>query len=1018
MSAALTLPSLEEMSGFLTAPYQRGAEWLGLQFGADVGNETAINPYDFSTYKVRYGANPVDPRYILFLRTDIENAALTVEIDCQLGAVTQTKTVLIPAGTMAGASFHIPLDTPVDVTLRLIRIRQKPGKLAGAGADNFVIVALLGNMSKLLWVIGTEKDLVRRQLRLIQRQRRRIEAKAASLDLLGSDLRVPRFPAREYSFAPNTIALYHCNETNPAVLVLNDETKRFGLVGHAGVNNGVEIGVEGKFAKGLRFPGPTGNGSITIGDDADFAIAAAGSFTAECFVNAATSPLPGVRIVASKGITNAAGDLTGAGWAIALGAFRGFNNNVRWALSDGVAAHAVEIFSDSDLVDGRFHHIAGIIDGTLGRAKLLIDGLERAHSDIPSLGALSNAEPVRIGRGTAGNQFSGIIDEIRFSSVVRTSFNPVLGEGDSAYRERLGIFERWLLPTTDVLLRTINDAAQISGDPQSFVLTETLRPLEAATNPVRFIPASVLVGTSIDSSGNTLSKEADVCGTAQDEKDFSAAVLVQLSAANVVYAAAQTMQLATRIRLARLVALIPALAGNLFVDRAYDPAGSGLHAVGRALTLRQATMTLDALGVLAHRAGFDFVRNTGSSLEVSVRTGEHLEIDIQPRPPADTPPAGIDIFTGKTMNLVVDPAPLPTAGQYRWSILTCGAGKARFAAHPADNPALKTAVFTRPHVQLVADAAGEIVVMLEYVLNRVVHSGTRSIHIDLQSLPDLTSITLAGELNKSETDALGSPGPLVNTIYLVINATPLVDFGANPDNKRMQIGLDKCFNALAAGVANGLRVVKTFDAGAVDRHGTGLAVLLEHTTLATDQLGAAAHHAGFDFVRRQGTQIYCAVAQGEKLQIIDSVTLAPITGEFTAGAKSTVQVRPSALPATGDFSWSLAPSDIARGQFGIPTQPQVEITPTATGVTALSVLYVEPGTGELPYRFEVRLNPLLEAANATIPKDKFDLVMNILNFFHPIGAEVITEGIRKHVVEVEQDPLKAAPAYTFPDFRI
>jgi len=136
------------------------------------------------------------------------------------------------------------------------------------------------------------------------------------------------------------------------------------------------------------------------------------------------------------------------------------------------------------------------------------------------------------------------------------------------------------------------------------------------------------------------------------------------------------------------------------------------------------------------------------------------------------------------------------------------------------------------------------------------------------------------------------------------------------------------------------------------------------------------------------------VAQGEKLQIIDSVTLAPITGEFTAGAKSTVQVRPSALPATGDFSWSLAPSDIARGQFGIPTQPQVEITPTATGVTALSVLYVEPGTGELPYRFEVRLNPLLEAANATIPKDKFDLVMNILNFFHPIGAEADQDCVR------------------------
>jgi hypothetical protein len=44
--------------------------------------------------------------------------------------------------------------------------------------------------------------------------------------------------------------------------------------------------------------------------------------------------------------------------------------------------------------------------------------------------------------------------------------------------------------------------------------------------------------------------------------------------------------------------------------------------------------------------------------------------------------------------------------------------------------------------------------------------------------------------------------------------------------------------------------------------------------------------------------------------------------------------------------------------------------------------------------------------------------MNILNFFHPIGVEIVTGNIRKHVLEVEQDPQKAFPAYTYPDFRL
>ena len=1014
MSTSVAAPfSAGEMAGFLTAPYQRGAEMLNIPVGADTANETALGAYDFTLYNVRYGSDPVDPRYVLLLNGDLGADALTVEVDYQAGAATATAIIAIPAGTLGGASWCIPLPTPVSSALRLTKLRQKPQPLSGTGAANFGVVALLGNIAKFLWVIGGEKDLLKRQFRLIQRQRHRAESRAASLDLLGKDLRVPRFPAREYSFGPGTIALYHLNEANPATAAFSDEATRFGLPGHPATNTGASPGVTGKFDSGVRFPGAAGNGVITIPDSPDFAIAATASFAVEMFVSAVAAS-SGSRVLASKGVTDASAALSGPGWVLALDTARGFNNNPRWALSDGVAANAVHIFADMNLADGNFHHVAGVIDRGMNRARLFIDGIETANADIPSLGALTNAEPVRIGRGAGGNQFAGLVDEIRLSSVARGDFHPALGESDDAYRKRLGIFERWMLPTPASIIGAINDAVQVNGDPQSFVLAEAVRPIEAATTPVRFIPASVPAGTSIDIDGDTLTSEAQVCGMASDDKEFDPAVLVQQTAPTVTYAKANTMQLVTRNALSRLLELLAGQPGNLLIDNAYDAAGAGLHRVGRSLTMRHSALTVDALALLAHRARFDFVSNNGLSMEGSVATGEHLEIDIEAPGPAN---ASVDVFAAQAIQLKIDPAPLPAAGRYRWTLIECGAGAAHFAAHPADNPALKTPVTSRPHLQLVGETAGPIAVKVEYVLNGVVHWGTRTILIDIPSLADGVTITPAGLLNAAEDDVLGPAGPLVNTIYLINSALANVNFGANPDNKRMQIGMEKPFNALAASVPAGLTVVSAFNAAATDRHRTALAMVVQHTTLTPDALGAAAHQAGFDFVQRQGTEIYCAVAQRDKIGIVDATTLAPIAKEFTVGVGATITTRP-AVPATGTFSWVATPQSRGEGAFDNSTRAQVRLTPRATGFADLTIPYVERGAGELPYRFEVTLNAALEAANATIPKEDFDLIMNILNFFHPIGTEILTGDIRKHVVEIEQDPLKAAPAYTFPDFRV
>ena len=66
--------------------------------------------------------------------------------------------------------------------------------------------------AKLLWILGWEKDDIRRHLAIVQSQHHLPKAVKFSLDLLGYDLGVPRFPPQPYSFDPDTVALYHLDD--------------------------------------------------------------------------------------------------------------------------------------------------------------------------------------------------------------------------------------------------------------------------------------------------------------------------------------------------------------------------------------------------------------------------------------------------------------------------------------------------------------------------------------------------------------------------------------------------------------------------------------------------------------------------------------------------------------------------------------------------------------------------------------------------------------------------------------
>jgi hypothetical protein len=196
-------------------------------------------------------------------------------------------------------------------------------------------------------------------------------------------------------------------------------------------------------------------------------------------------------------------------------------------------------------------------------------------------------------------------------------------------------------------------------------------------------------------------------------------------------------------------------------------------------------------------------------------------------------------------------------------------------------------------------------------------------------------------------------------------------------------------------------------------------VLLRHGALAAGPLAALAHQAGFGYVERRGADVYASVAAGERIEIVRSADGSPLPEELPLGTAVPVAVRPSPLPAAGTFNWSLDPVGQGRGRLAPVLRPASVLTPVEAGLLGVNALYIaQDPQATPPYAFEVRLKPALEAAGAILPKHEYDLVMNILNFFHPIGVEVLTRRLRERVVEVRDNLLNAFPGYTYPDFRV
>lgn len=999
------------MTRVLTMPYRRGAETKTLSLGEATGGWTSVEPYDFREYEARYRQSPPEPRYVLSTRRATGDDPLSIEVEYAYGGTNGSLRIAIPHGAAAGTSFAIPTPHGADATLRLLRLRCVPAVGDESLAASWSVVALLGNISKLAWVLGWEKDRIRQEVRAVARQRLLEEASGGSLDRIGDDLRVPRFPARAYSFDADTVALYHFNESPSDGQTVIDAMTGFGRAGHPGTVIGTLRSAMGKFGNALRFGGPPA-GAVVIPNHADFNFAAGQDFTVEAFVKpdgVADLSAPAPRTIISKSAEETSADGGGAGWTLDIGSFRGIANNVRCLITDG-GEHSLELFADVNIADGRFHHVACVIDRARDKARLLLDGEERAAASLEGLGAVVNAEDVRIG-GAHASRFSGVVDEVRFSRRARESFHPALGEGDEEYRRRLGVFAQWFVPSPVALAEAINRLVKINNVSPSFLIDEEDKEMILTHKKVRIIPRDLQRGATISADGNPRTTEAKAAGIPQDEPEFDAAWLVAHDSDRVAYGNQPHTNLMQRGAaqaldrlLERLQRLHPNAPGKLSIQRAYDPTASDLHRVGRSLLISHPALELKPgkLAVHAHAAGFDYVSHERNGLlKVSVRKSEPLEIVFSP----EVSPTRV-LREGEAYQLGIHPAP-PAGASVRWAIVRGGHGDAEVQV--SDEGATFRAL-----------VAGLVLLRVEVTLNHQTVTGSRHLRIGIPALAAGDSIGGDGRRGTNEREASGGRSELFHEEYLLTHDDQRLDYGTNPQNRRMQLGLARALERLLPLLPDGgkLRVEQSYVPGAEDLHGEGRALRLTHSTLTPSELAPHAFAAGFDFIKHLNApaSLHVSVAQSDMIHI---------GGPDEVAVEEQVELRlePEALPLGGEsghsVTWAALP--LPRGRVEIPPagaasandRRSIEVVGREPGTVAVRAMYLRAGKTD-PYQFELRLAPELEESGAIIGKDQYDIIMNLLNSFHPVGVKVLTEKIRRHVVEVREGQLDAFPGYTYP----
>ncbi|WP_460060534.1 LamG domain-containing protein [Streptomyces sp. YKOK-I1] len=1000
--ASVTRGAAGRMSRRLTAPFAAGGDVLHLALTPAAGapESADVSRYDFTAHVARFGALPT-PSYVVRTLRDLDrDTRLTLRVaDPALVGGAADAQLVLPAGSLAGES--VPLLLPAGATdaARLTRLTVArsagPGFAAapGAVADEWGVTALLGHTARVLWVLGAERDLLRRQIARTATQRQLATAFGVSLDLLGADMAVPRFPPLAYSVDDDTVALYHLDDVPGASIAVEDFTGRFpGRTGHHGTTSGsVALGALGRYGTAAAF---TGRGAVTVTSDTAFDVPANAGLTAECFVKPDADGLD-ARILARRGAT-------GAGWSIELGSFgRGLPRTMRATVSDGT--HEQVLHSGRSLRTDRFTHVAVVVDRAEGSVTLWVDGERADLRPIGALGPITTAQPVVIGPGP-DTALQATIDEVRISRVARRTFAPALGEDDEHYRRRLGIFRRWTLPTPAALTAALNDAVgTIGGVTNPLVVDDTDSPAYRGHLVVRVVPTALPPGESIDAAGRRgLRSEEELYGDA-DDLAIDPALLLRHDAADVDYGPASSgdphlMQppLARMVDRLRTIAAAEA-AGRLRIASAWTPAAPDARAAGRAVVLRHSAIAVSKLAALAHRAGFLLVRTLPDATGVYASCAPGTPI-VLGRPGAALD-EDITVDVGATITLAASPVP-PAAADVRWSV---AAGGVRVTPAAAAGQATVGGV-----------TPGFAVITLDVVHEGFAATASLAVRVLPTTLAAGSSIAANGTLGAGR-EVAGAPAERFDPAFLQQFTAPSVTL-TTPDAGRIQPGTAGRLRTLLTGLTGTLTLRSGFvpvpTGGEPTLASQGRALSMRHSNLAAGRLAALAHAVGFSWVTVEGADVK-VLHRAEDLIVVRGPDLVEEGGNITLQ----VVPDPSAVSATTRLHWSTGPLDPTAGRADVasPALPALQLTGRQAGRVWVQAAFREAGaTG--PYAMRVRLADTVPA-DAKVTRDQYDLIMNVVHALHPLGVEVLTRDIRSAVVELAGLP-SLDPVYTYPKFRL
>lgn len=736
-------------------------------------------------------------------------------------------------------------------------------------------------------------------------------------------------------------------------------------------------------------PAPSTPVSALIPGAAEFALDANTSFTIEAFIN--PDPITDVyarAVIASRSsaLRAAEANPNETGWALCIGTYSSIPNNLRWALGDA-AGNLVAVDANIGLADGVWHHIAGVVDRDVGTALLFVDGVQVGQTPLVTLGAAATSGPIILGNcPNLSAPYSGMLDEVRISRGALRLFQPVLGESDARYQQRLAIFQPWRLPVFagvrgGVQALTLSDPSQddvtgllLSNNPVPANLIqldvdETDSTRLCASRWLRIIPESLSPGQSIADDGTTPAAEPSTTGLLPLPAN-SPALLTEPPGINYIFAstASPLMVLATARALERLAARLTTVSPGavLEIQSAYlpsQPAAGPVAAttndnLGRALTVvlnnTVSGFDLGALGALAFESGIAYTEYQNLSvpaLRLVVKTGADLELGVSGGGGVDVSGRQIVIVNQPVTITIKRPVPQTVNGlapQLEWSLLPCGPAAGTLQAVSS---AAMTMSFT-------GTAFGTATIELRYTLidGVTVLIGSLPVIIAPQTLDGCEILGGDGTVDADETQMSGGPDPDFRTDYLITSANPAIDY--QPGANLMQLALKNALIQLAqlAALEPGaprITVLGAYDPSASNLQavGRGLVVAPSGTSMTAARLGALAFLAGFSYIerRRYPPSVYLSVPEGDRFEVVcgSLKRLWPNARISGRGVFMATEFDAAGPPDAGFNLGMLQPFTTAGVSFAVGVSNQVQSSLATTLTSLLAALAADKVTGTL-----------------------------------------------------------------------